>query len=267
MRTRRRDARAALAAAVLALLPVLALPVPASWDAAARAATPSCGPSCLTPFTQEFGPSFVLDVLRARARAGQPIILFPLSTHDGAEDFSYSLQGTVGELYTDGLVSRSLALHYASLSAFELEYTPYGRGTGLCAGVARAARAGTLVSLQACGVSPRTIWIPDYVDVPAAPGSIPRGPVPVINGSGANFSHPYVAAYPGNGASPRDRPRPRVRTKNLTRFRGGTVFDNQMWGIPEFGSPPGSVTFQPNATPPVAVIGQAPFTETMGGAR
>ncbi len=232
MRLRNAVAAAAVAVLPVAVLPVAVLPVVAApvalavlavpaLGALAGAATPPCGPGCIAPFTQEFGPRFVLDVFRARARVGQPIILFPASTHDGAQDFSYSFQGTVDDLDRASLVSPAMALHYEGLPAFELEYTPYGRGSNLCVGVATIARAGTRVSLQPCGASARTVWILDSFDVPAVAGLAgpPIGYVPLIS------------------AAPQDRPRPRVITGNLTKFSDGAAFDNQMWGIPEFGPP------------------------------
>ena len=48
--------------------------------------------------------------------------------------------------------------------AFELEYTPFGVGSGLCVGVASTAAQGTKVSLQPCGASSKTVWIVDTLD-------------------------------------------------------------------------------------------------------
>ena len=237
-----RYAAAVVAAATVSF--AIAFGAPADAATPCRHSAPSLATSCVAPFTQEFGPSFALDVLRAHARVGQPIILFRASTHDAAEDFSYSLQGTVEDFYRRGLMSPAMMLHYSGLPAFELEYTPYGRGTDLCAGVARTARTSTPVSLQPCGASARTVWVLDFFDVkdlPVVSGfpGPPLGYVPVINGSDTNFSHPYVATYPAAGAAPQDLPRPQVVTANLTEFSDGTVFDNQMWGIPQAGASPG----------------------------
>ena len=85
--------------------------------------------------------------------------------------------------------------------AFELEYTPFGVGSGLCVGVASTAVQGTKVSLQPCGASSKTVWIVDTLDT-----TIRHGYVPLINGSDTNFSHPYVLTYPKN-AYPTDKPR------------------------------------------------------------
>src|ERR1700689_5364067 len=108
----------------------------------AGASTPSCGASCVTGFSQEFGSSFVVDVFRQGETAGQPVILFRASNSDPAEDFIISVEGTVDDFNVAGLVSNGLALHYGSLDAYELEYSPYGVDSGLCMGVASTAGNG-----------------------------------------------------------------------------------------------------------------------------
>jgi len=224
----------------------------------AAAATPSCGNACVDIFSREFGthrtPNFVLDVWRQGAKVGQPIILFRTSDTDPAEDINASFQGLTSDFFGAGLVSAAVELHYgAGLGlpttqagpppgngfpndqAFELEYTPFGVGSGLCVGVASTAVQGTKVSLQPCGVSSKTVWIVDTLD-----SNIRHGYVPLINGSVTNFSHPFVLTYPKNGY-PTDKPRPQLITQNLTGFTGnflvpvlGTVNDNQLWGA-DFG--------------------------------
>ena len=110
------------------------------------AATPSCGNTCINVFSKLFGthrhPNFVMDVWRQSAKVGQPIILFRSSLSDPAEDFNASLQGTANDFFNAGLVSAAVNLHYGGGAvgfpndpAFELEYTPYGVGSGLCVGV------------------------------------------------------------------------------------------------------------------------------------
>ena len=224
----------------------------------AAAATPSCGNACVDIFSREFGthrtPNFVLDVWRQGAKVGQPIILFRTSDTDPAEDINASFQGFTSDFFGAGLVSAAVELHYgAGLGlpttpagpppgngfpndpAFELEYTPFGVGSGLCVGVASTAAQGTKVSLQPCGASSKTVWIVDTLDT-----TIRHGYVPLINGSDTNFSHPFVLTYPKNGY-PTDKPRPQLITQNLTGFTGnflvpvlGTVNDNQLWGA-DFG--------------------------------
>src|SRR3984957_6837817 len=76
--------------------------------ASAFAGTPSCQGDCVTTISQEFGPNFVLDVLRQGEKAGQPLILFRGSNTDPAEDFTLSEQGTVAEFKTLKMVSNGL---------------------------------------------------------------------------------------------------------------------------------------------------------------
>ena len=193
----------------------------------ANAATPSCGNSCIDIFLREFGshhhPNFVLDVWRQAAQVGQPIILYRTSNTDPAEDFTVARQGTVNDFLKAGLVSPALALHYGNDQAYEFEYAPFGRNSGLCVGVGSTAANRTPVSLQNCGASAKTVWVVDSAD------SIRGFYVPLINGSDTNFSHPFVLHYPGN-AFPTDVPRPQLNTYNLQTYSNGTVFDNEMWG-------------------------------------
>ena len=213
----------------------------------ASAATPSAGPTAIDIFSYEFGhhssPNFVVDVYQQGAKVGQPIILFRTSDTDPAEDFNASFQGLTSDFFAAGLVSAAVDLHYGAGAtgfpddpAFEIEYTPYGVGSGLCVGVAATAVQGSKVSLQPCGVSSKTVWITDTGDST----TVTSGYVPLINGSDTNFSHPFVMTYPANGY-PTDTPRPQLTTTNLTGFSGsflvpelGTVDDNQLWGA-DFG--------------------------------
>jgi hypothetical protein len=225
----------------------------------AAAATPSCGNACINIFSREFGthrtPNFVLDVWRQGAKVGQPIILFRTSNTDPAEDINASFTGSVDDFFAAGLVSSAVELHYGGTRAipgvtlaghgaagffndpaFELEYTPFGVGSGLCVGVASTAVQGSKVSLQPCGASSKTVWIVDAGDS----ATVNRGYVPLVNGSDTNFSHPFVLTYPKNGF-PTDKPRPQLITQNLTGFTGnflvpvlGTINDNQLWGA-DFG--------------------------------
>jgi len=200
----------------------------------ADASTPSCGGNCVTGYGEEYGASFVLDVLRQGEKVGQPIILFRASNSDPAEDFTYNDQGTVADFYTAGLVSEALTKNYATDEAYELEYSPYGVDSGLCAGVGSTAGNGTPVALEPCGVSSKTVWVVDTSPAGGLSGGLSGGPVvpavfPLINGSDTNFSHPYVLHYPGNGY-PTDMPRPQLTTYMLQTYSDGTYYNNELWG-------------------------------------
>ena len=224
----------------------------------AAAGTPSCGPGCVNIFNQDIGQGFLVDVLRQGEKVGQPIILFRTTNFDPAEDWSVAFQGKVSDFLTAGLVDDATALHYGcnpatftggscqvaatattpasgffpNLDAFEIEYAPFGVDSGLCMGVAATAFQDEGVTLQPCGVSSKTVWIFDSLDVQT------NVPTPLINGSNTNFSHPFVLTYPNN-AFPTDKPRPQIVVTNLTGFQqpgnGGvlpeisSVSSNQLW--------------------------------------
>jgi hypothetical protein len=215
----------------------------------AAAGTPSCGSSCVNISNKDFGPGFVVDVLRQGEKVGQPIILFRTANFDPAEDWTLAFQGKVSDFFAAGLVSAAVALHYGcnpaifsggtctrfpDLQAFEIEYAPFGVDSGLCMGVAATAFNDEGVTLQPCGVSSKTVWIEDFPDV----RGLTFTNIPLINGSDTNFSHPFVLTYP-NTSFPTDRPRPQIVVTNLTGFsqpgNGGvfpvisTVSSDQLW--------------------------------------
>jgi hypothetical protein len=213
----------------------------------AAASTPSCdggNGDCINYFGAEFGPQYIVDVLRQGEKVGQPVIQFRGSNTDPAEDFVYDEQGPVSDFFAAGLVSSALDLHYGGAgcesgvftgtppvctvpypdyNAFEMEYAPYGVDSGLCVGVAKTAANGTPVALEPCGVSSKTVWIEDI-----APADGDGDAIPLINGSDTNFSHPYVLHYPGN-ADPTDMPRVQLNTWTLQQYSDGTTYDNELW--------------------------------------
>ena len=213
----------------------------------ASAATPSCGNICVEVFNHDFGthahPAFVLDTFKQGERVGQAQILYRVSNSDPAEDYTFSYEGQVSDFFAAGLVSAAVELHYGGSifpsqpagnpafpddAAFEVQYSPYGVDSGLCAGVASTAVKGEGVTLQPCGTSGRTVWIVDSAD------TVTHGYVPLINGSDTNFSQPFVLTYPS--AYPTDQPRPQLEVTNLTGFQGagglpqGTVNSSQLFG-------------------------------------
>jgi hypothetical protein len=119
--------------------------------------------------------------------------------------------------------------------AFEIEYTPDGVDSGLCAGVASTAVSGEKVTLQECGASSKTVWAVDLYDQPLE--AFVHGYAPLVNGSDTNFSQPYVLTYPLNGF-PTDKPRPQLEVDNLSGYTQGfppllnyaSIDDDQMWG-------------------------------------
>jgi hypothetical protein len=148
---------------------------------------------------------------------------------------------------------------YPNDEAVEIEYSPFGVDSGLCMGTATTAVNGTEVSLQPCGVTAKTTWIIDVANATAVTPTpiptdttIPSGTsivhptidaapdgdvyLPLINGSGTNFSHPAVLAYPQN-SYPTDMPRAQLITQTLQIDSHNVVNASEMWGADEGVAP------------------------------
>ncbi|MBV9793473.1 MAG: hypothetical protein JO016_05980 [Actinobacteria bacterium] len=223
----------------------------------ASAATPPCGtyappaspttPStgCAQIFSQKFGPTSLLDVYQAKAKAGQPVILFQRSNSDPAEDWAIKGYGTVGGFYTTyALVSSSFAHTYSADNVYEIQYEPYGVNSNFCAstwpGVAPS--AGYKVQLEWCGKYSNSLWAADTTDTTPIPGagtatdyrstggifSNVDTDVALINGADDNFSNPLVMNYPAG--NPTDMPRVQLTVQPESSYSDNTIFDNQEWG-------------------------------------
>jgi hypothetical protein len=218
-----RAARAIPAAAVAGIIAAMTItsPAGAAPRAGRPAATPACGATCANYFVQEFGHKFVLNDFRSHTSVGTKVLLYPRSNANRDEDWTIWPAGTVAQLAAFGLVSKDLAIHYGSDNAFEIQYAPYGVGSGKCVGVAHPATGGgsAPVSLQWCGRGATTLWI---LDSASASGDY----APLITGTDANFSDPQVLTEPGY---PLHWPRPQLTTTRLHQFSDGTVYDDQMW--------------------------------------
>jgi hypothetical protein len=224
----------------------------------AGAATATCGSRCIDFFSRQAGtyrhPNGVFAVLHRWARVGQPIVGSPASRRDPGEDFTISSRARVSEFYAAGLVTKWIALHYGGLGCqvyrpathrcqrrypntfgYEIEYSPHGVKSGLCVGTPAAARNGTLVSLQRCGVSARTVWVVDLADSVGARTSRPYAAL--INGSQTDPSRPFLLTYPRK-PRPAGLPGRQLATQALQRpARHRTVEDGQLWGA-GFGALP-----------------------------
>jgi hypothetical protein len=212
----------------------------------ANAETPSCGQSCIDLYggiPAVLGhASFLMDSFKQGQATGTPIILFTVSNVNPAEDFTISADGTVHEFYLAGLVSASLDQFFGSDEAYEIGYAPFGAPTGECVGVAATATAGEQVTLQPCGVSAKTVWIPD------TSGLLNGSLYPVINGSTQDGANPLVLTYP-LGVSPDDQPSPVMSLSTLQENAAGKVPYNQLWSA-LFGSAPRSDADLTFAQPP-----------------
>jgi hypothetical protein len=201
----------------------------------ASAATPSCGPTCINLYNQQFGKAFYQDVFRQSIKLNQPIILFRSADSDPALDFTTNLVATlnpftpltVAQLCLDGAgLGAGTCARYASDPVWETQYSPYGVNSGLCVGVTTAV-SGSPVTLQPCGVSAKTWWISDNAHVYFHKGHYYT---PWVNAASTNFTQPLVLTYPANGY-PTDVPRPGLTVRTQTTFSSGAPAQNQMWGL------------------------------------
>jgi hypothetical protein len=195
----------------------------------ASAATPSCGNSCVSLYTQKFGQHYYVDVYQHRAAAGQESILFQASNSDPALDFTYTGEGTVHDFYKRGLVTAAFDKTYANDQAFELQYAPYGRNSGFCLSTwpGVTAEAGYKVRLETCGKYSNSIWAVDAQNAVTHHHGVVEY-APLINGATNTFSNPLVLNYPAG--NPTDMPRPVLNVQQENTYSNGTVFDNQEWG-------------------------------------
>jgi hypothetical protein len=205
--------------------------VSAAAPLTASAATPACGSNCLSVFSPELGtyaqPNFVEHVFGGTARVGQPTGLSTARSSDSSEDFMNPHPGTVSDYYAMGMVSAEVNSHYGTQTASQLEYAPFGMLSGLCVGVASDPFQDEALSLQACTIPGRTVWIIGTALSPTTAGS---HLFPIVSGATDDFSRPFAMSYPRHVNA--DKTLPPIRLRHL-QFRGDerTLPSNQLWGV------------------------------------
>ena len=192
----------------------------------AGASTTQCGSACVQIFSKMYGPGFVESAFQGIAAAGQPTILHRASSSDPTGDFINPLGHPVkvSVFYAQGMVSAAVNAHYGSEFAVQVEYAPYGQGTGLCAAVATTAYQNEGLSLQPCSTPGTTVFIIDLADSPStAPYYFP-----IVNASTTDFTHPYTMTIDGN---PADKPFPQITLQRM-HDNPTDLPDNQLWQAP-----------------------------------
>jgi hypothetical protein len=195
------------------------------------AATAECGAACLSVFSKELGtyahPGFVEHVFGGVAGVGQPTGLTAASGSDTSEDFMNPHPGSVSDYYAMGLVSAEVMLHYGSLPASQLEYSPAGTPTGLCVAVAADPYQHEALSLQPCSVPGRTVWI---IGTSLSPTTAAAGFFPIVSGATTDFARPFTMTYPRHVDTGDELPPIRL---GHVQFLGPerTLPDTQLWGV------------------------------------
>ena len=220
----KRTARAVLAALIMG-------GVSAAAPLSASAATPACGPSCLSVFSPELGtyaqPNFVEHVFGGIASVGQPTGLNQASGLDSSEDFINPHPGDVSDYYAMGMVSAEVNSHYGSLTASQLEYAPSGVPSGLCVGAAADPFQREPLSLQPCTIPGRTVWI---IGTTLSPATAAAHLFPIVSGATSDFSRPFAMSYPRHVNT--DETLPPIRLCHLQFLgRERALPANQLWGV------------------------------------
>src|SRR4051794_27030679 len=206
--------------------------VSAAGTLPASAATPACGPSCISVFSRALGtyarPNFVEHVFGGKATVGRPTGLTKASGSDSSEDFINPHAGTVSDYRAMGLVSAAVNRHYGKLTASQLEFAPSGVRSGLCVGVANTPFQGKALSLQRCTIPGRTVWIIDTADSPAPAAAHSS---PIISGATKDSARPFAMTSPRH-VDTTDATLPPIRLRHL-QFRGDkhAVPAHQLWGV------------------------------------
>jgi hypothetical protein len=204
--------------------------VSAAATGAASAATPACGPPCISVFSSELGtyahPNFVEAVLGGgAAKVGQPVGLKRASRTDPSQDFlpgGATGGSKVSHFYADGMVSAEVNRHYGHLDAVQQKYAPFGIESGLCVGLARIAYQNEGLTLQPCDVPATTVWI-----VHPVPAATPY--FAIVNASTTDFRRPFAMHLPRNEVASGKPLQMQVRR---LQFRTGetTLPARQLWG-------------------------------------
>jgi hypothetical protein len=195
----------------------------------ASAATPACGANCVSIFSKELGsytsPGPVESVLGGQATVGQPSVLEPASGSASSEDWM-PRSGLVSDFYARGLVSAKVNSHYGSDRATEIEYAPFGMGTGLCVGLETVAFQNEGLTLQPCSASARTVWILDVADSPATAPEY----FPIVSGSTRDFRRPFAMDLPQDEVVS-DQQILQIHVRRLQFLTDEkTLPDRQLWG-------------------------------------
>jgi hypothetical protein len=212
---------------VVAALTVVSC-IAAASSLRAIAATPACGNGCASIFSKELGnpanPGVVESVLGGQAIVGSPSVLEPPSASASSEDWMPH-SGFVSSFYARGLVSADVNSHYGSELATQLEYAPFGIGTGLCTGLASVAYQNEGLTLVPCN-SAKTVWILDFADSPATAPTY----FPIVSGSTTDFAHPFAMDLPQDEVAS-DQQILQIHVRHL-QFLGDekTLPDRQLWG-------------------------------------
>jgi len=192
--------------------------VGAAGTLTANAASTKCGAVCTSYYSVALGKGYLANVVNQAVQAGEPVNLAKATDKNPGEDFAPFDEGLVTDFNKAGIISAGLDKLYAELHVIEIQYVPAGSPSGLCVGVGSTPSAGTVVTLQACGVTARTTWIVEPVTTTA--GTYDE----LFSGATAsNFQHPFSLTAGLKGPAP-------FVTTLVTEPLGAAPLNYQLWG-------------------------------------
>jgi hypothetical protein len=219
-------------------------------------ATEACGDNCLNFYTELLGDDSILNAYvpgdtGVGGKVGQKVtIKFGSNSHPNEDWTNYASDDGTVETVADFCgawpapqsfnPTSYVCQNYSADDVFELDWSPFGNESGLCAGVARGGVNNENITLQNCGASDNTLWIADAangigITVIGGRQHVTRANIPAddctdedtycpwINGGDTNFSHPLVATVNAGSSHPDNQML--VSRENL--LDGGAVRDNQ----------------------------------------
>lgn len=214
--------------------------------------TPACSFQCISFFSRQLGSNtdlnaFVPGDTGVGGKVGQKVNLHLAGNFRPNGDWSFGFTFPAFVFQFCGLLANDffsptsyICTHFPFAPVLELDWTPFGNQSGLCAGVAKGGVAGESVTLQNCGMTANTVWVGDtvhssggncitpvafpYTNIPPASGN-PHF-CPWINGGDTGFSHPLVLDLNTGTQNPTNQLM--LQHENLV---GGTARSNQMFGF------------------------------------
>jgi len=221
--------------------------------------TAACGSLCISVFSKNLGSGTTLNAYvpgdtGVGGKVGQLVNMHLAANTRPNGDWTPSISGFVfqycGFLANDFFSPTStLCTTYPFAPVIEINWSPFGNESGLCAGVAKGGVPGESVTLQYCGYTGNTVWVADIFNkvgpgsclAPVNPLDLPVGPndpnvtfCPLINGGDYKFAQPLVATL-NTGTS---KPNNQLMVEPELKV-GGTIQTNQLFAY--FIDPPGGV--------------------------
>jgi hypothetical protein len=203
------------------------------------AASAACASNCDDISSRILGPDVIVNTYAAgdtgvNYKAGQDINLNQGANNRPNEDVQVEAVGTVGSqcrsiFNPDGiLLSNSVLCNtsngYRNDTAYEVDISPYGSDTGLCAGTTGTPVSGMQVKATECGTTEGTLVVRAHNAAVTANGLTYYT---YISGATGSFSHPFVFTV-NTGTS---HPQNRIQLQQENLVTGQVAATDQLFAV------------------------------------